>query len=323
MSGAVSWRGVIGMGVDTEAPNAGAGFVHPALFYKGMDDYLDGVGGFLKAGLRAGEPVFASVPPVRLAPLRDHLGADAASVHLFDMSEVGRNPGRIMTALTDFAARRGSGRAWLVGEPIWASRTPAEIREATRHEALINLAFAGVPVTILCPYDVNELPGGVLADAERTHPVLWVGEQETVSSAYTDPRRLNAECDELLDPMPAGAERYLLARPALGELRRRAEEFGRAAGLDAARATDLKQAFGEAAANAIRYGGGSGLVSMWCGPHEVVVEVRDHGRLADPLAGRHRPSLDATGGRGLWMIHQLCDLVEFGPGLIRLHLALR
>jgi anti-sigma regulatory factor (Ser/Thr protein kinase) len=311
------------MGADTEAPNVGAGFVHPALFYKGLDDYLDGVGGFLKTGVRAGELAFASVPPVRLAPLREYLGGDADRVHLFDMSEVGRNPGRIMTALTDFAGRRGAGRAWMVGEPIWASRTPTEIREATRHEALINLAFAGVPVTILCPYDVNELPADVLADAERTHPVLWAGQQRAASGAYTDAHRLNAEFDELLEPAPAGAERHVLTRSELGYLRRRVADFGRAAGLDTERVTDFRQAFAEAAANAIRYGGGSGVVSLWRGPHDVVAEVRDHGRLADPLAGRRRPSLDATGGRGLWMIHQMCDLVEFGPGVIRLHVALR
>ena len=118
-AGSILTWGDEAMGVDTEAPGTGAGFVHPALFYKGLDDYLDGVGDFLKTGVRAGELAFASVPPVRLAPLREYLGADADRVHLFDMSEVGRNPGRIMTALTDYAGRRGPGRAWMVGEPIW------------------------------------------------------------------------------------------------------------------------------------------------------------------------------------------------------------
>jgi anti-sigma regulatory factor (Ser/Thr protein kinase) len=311
------------------------GFMHPALFYTGLEDYLSGVGGFIRDGLDAEAPVFVAVPPQRLTVLREHLGVDAGRVRWVNMAEAGRNPGRILTALTDFAALHNgskggsrasstaSSRARLVGEPIWASRSAAEIREATRHEALINLAFAGVPVTILCPYDVNELPADVLADAERTHPVLWAGQQRAASGAYTDAHRLNAEFDELLEPAPAGAERHVLTRSELGYLRRRVADFGRAAGLDTERVTDFRQAFAEAAANAIRYGGGSGVVSLWRGPHDVVAEVRDHGRLADPLAGRRRPSLDATGGRGLWMIHQMCDLVEFGPGVIRLHVALR
>ncbi|PLW72621.1 sensor histidine kinase, partial [Streptomyces sp. DJ] len=47
---------------------------------------------------------------------------------------------------------------------------------------------------------------------------------------------------------------------------------------------------------------------------------------ADPLAGRRRPSPEsADGGRGLWMIHQLCDLVETRAGsgglVLRMHMA--
>jgi hypothetical protein len=58
---------------------------------------------------------------------------------------------------------------------------------------------------------------------------------------------------------------------------------------------------------------------MWHGPGEVIFEIRDSGHLVDPLAGRRRPRTRATGGRGVWLIHQLCDLVELGPGLLRLH----
>jgi anti-sigma regulatory factor (Ser/Thr protein kinase) len=297
--------------VDTE-------FVHPALFYRGLDEYLAGVGGFLRQGLKAGEPVFASVPPQRLGPLRAYLGADAADVHLANMAEVGRNPGRIMTALTDFAARRGSGRAWLVGEPIWPARTPAEIREATRHEALINLAFVGVPVTILCPYDVTGLSRATLADAERTHPELWWVGHEEPSSAYTDPTVVSADCDAL-EPPPADAERVPFGRAGLAAVRGRAREFGRAAGLSADRGVDLVLAVGEAVANAVRHGGGGGIVTMWRQNGEVIVEVRDSGRLTDPLSGRRRPSTSGLGGRGLWMMHQLCDLVELSPGIFRLH----
>jgi len=296
------------------------GFTHPALFYRGLDDYLQGVGGFLRCGLDAGEPAFAAVPPDRLAPLRDHLGADADRVHLVDMSEAGRNPGRIMTALTDFAGRRGPGRAWLVGEPIWASRSPAEIREATRHEALINLAFAGTPVTILCPYDVATLPSSVLVDATRTHPVLWADGERKPSPSYADPLAVSGGCD-LLEPPSLAAETRGFEPATLVATRAWAQEFGRNAGLPVDRAVDLKLAVGEAVSNSIRYGGGSGVLTMWPVGGTVVAEVRDAGRLADPLAGRRRPDFAASGGRGLWMIHHLCDLVEFAPGVIRLHVS--
>jgi anti-sigma regulatory factor (Ser/Thr protein kinase) len=295
-------------------------FVHPALFYRGLDEYLTGVGGFVRNGLAAGEPVFVSVPPDRLEPLREHLGPDARRVDLHDMSQVGRNPGRILTALADFAERRGDRRAWLVGEPIWAGRSAAEIREATRHEALINLAFAGAAVTVLCPYDVSALSAATLANAERTHPVLWGGGREWSSSAYADPLVINADCDAPEEREPVDAVRMSFGPAEIGAVRRCVKDFGRSAGLTAARAVDLKLAAGEAVANSIRHGGGAGKLSMWSSPDgAVVVEVRDSGRLDDPLSGRLRPPFEASNGRGLWLMHQLCDLVELGTGVVRLH----
>lgn len=321
----VSLRGIVTPGVMTAMPSTAAdssGFVHPALFYRGPEEYVTGVGSFLRAGLAAGEPVFASVPTERLAWLRDHLDADADRVELLDMAELGRNPGRIMTALADFADGRGDGRAWLVGEPVWASRSPAEVREATRHEALINLAFVGVPVTILCPYDVLGLPPATLAQAERTHPVLRTGAREWPSSVFTNPLVVNAECDAI-DPAPAKARRLVFGPPELSSARRGAKDFGRMVGMSEDRAVDFMLAVGEAAANAIRHGGGGGTLVLWHTRHDVVAEISDAGRLADPLAGRRRPDLGATNGRGLWLIHQVCDLVELGQGVIRLHLSVR
>jgi anti-sigma regulatory factor (Ser/Thr protein kinase) len=32
--------------------------------------------------------------------------------------------------------------------------------------------------------------------------------------------------------------------------------------------------------------------------------------IEDPLGGRRVPSPDAAGGMGLWLVNQLCDLVE-------------
>jgi anti-sigma regulatory factor (Ser/Thr protein kinase) len=32
--------------------------------------------------------------------------------------------------------------------------------------------------------------------------------------------------------------------------------------------------------------------------------------VADPLAGRLTPAHDQEGGRGLYLVHQLCDLVQ-------------
>jgi hypothetical protein len=56
----------------------------------------------------------------------------------------------------------------------------------------------------------------------------------------------------------------------------------------------------------------------------LICQVADTGHISDPLAGRHAPDLRADGGHGIWIVQQVCDLVELrtGPGgtVIRLHM---
>jgi anti-sigma regulatory factor (Ser/Thr protein kinase) len=55
-----------------------------------------------------------------------------------------------------------------------------------------------------------------------------------------------------------------------------------------------------------------------------VCEIRDDGRIGDPLIDRRRPHADQRGGRGLWIANQLCDLVQLRSlptgGVARLHM---
>ena len=71
-------------------------FVHPALFYRGSEQYTAGTVPFLRAGLSAGEAVAVAVPGPNLELIRDALGASAAEVEFLDMTRAGRNPGRII-----------------------------------------------------------------------------------------------------------------------------------------------------------------------------------------------------------------------------------
>ncbi|THA45271.1 sensor histidine kinase [Streptomyces sp. A1136] len=309
----------------TTVPDAGP-FVHPALFYRTQEEYVSGVGGFVRAALRAEEPTFVAVPEANLDALRGWLGGDAADVDFADMAVLGRNPGRILAALQDFADRHPGRAARIVGEPIWPSRSRSETLEATRHEALINTAFAGRPATILCPYDVTALPEAVVADARRTHPTLLENGRDLDSAAYIDPAVVCADCDEPL-PEPVHAMILPYAAGGLAQTRQRARDWLKGTSLDRARKDDLVLAISEATANSVAHGGGAGILRLWTGEHgTAVAEIRDEGHLANPLAGRRRPTLTSgNGGRGLWMIHQLCDLVEIratGTGLtLRLHLA--
>jgi anti-sigma regulatory factor (Ser/Thr protein kinase) len=302
-------------------------FFHPALFYGTDDEYTDGVGAFVRGALEDGRRLLVAVPGRRLSLLRDTLGDCREQITWVDMAREGRNPGRILSMLQDFADRHldASAPVSIVGEPIWVGRTPAEAWEATRHEALINLAFAGRPAGILCPYD-TALPEEVLAQAHRTHPVVGGPDAYRASPRYADPRDVCRDCDVPL-PEPPDAVVVPFGERELARTRDEAERWAAAAGLPPARRPDWLLAVSEATGNSVRHGGGRGTLRMWRTGRELVAEVSDQGRLDDPLTGRRRPDPRApTGGRGVWIMHQLCDLVEIraaAQGLVlRLHIGL-
>ena len=106
-------------------------------------------------------------------------------------------------------------------------------------------------------------------------------------------------------------------------VRRRARD----AGLAEARAIDLVLAVSEVAANTLRHAKSPGTLEIWHDSEEIVCEIQDKGFISDPLAGKRRPSADASGGHGLWIVNQVCDLVEMRSDesgtTIKLHMALR
>ena len=169
---------------------------------------------------------------------------------------MGRNPAWIIPRIQAFLAARPGQRVRYVGEPIWAGRSAAEVREAARHEALINQAFGPARASILCPYDVARLAGQVLADAGRTHPELQHGPAVTPSPAYRG-AALPPEFGLPLPPPPAGAETFRFRRD-LAWVRALISGRARAAGLPPRRVRDLVLAAGELTANSIRHAGGSG-----------------------------------------------------------------
>src|SRR5947209_8070909 len=168
----------------TEAPQASAALAHQALFYRGDEDYVDGVLTFVAPGLEAGEPVAIAVPEPRAAVLGERMRAFSGDIEMLDMFELGRNPARIIPAVHAMLAKHGGRLLHYVGEPIWPGRSAEEIREATRHEALINLAWPGAQIRVLCPYDARALEDSVLADAERTHPYIAHGDAPKPSDTY-------------------------------------------------------------------------------------------------------------------------------------------
>lgn len=303
-------------------------FRHDAIFYAGTADFVDRTSAFIRDSVAEREPMLVVVSAERIELLRNELGGDLEGVRFADTSQVGQNPARIIPAWREFVEEQvpSSGRFRGIGEPICAVRTASELIECERHEALLNLAFAGVPAWWLaCPYDTESLPSSVLEEARRNHPHVMDGGRRRESVTYRGLDEIATPFDDPL-PEPRGVPRVFPFGPDGESLAAVREQVGQAAeafDLDAARLGDLTLVVNEVATNSLRHGGGVGVLRIWEEGSTLICEVSDAGRIDDPMVGRRKPSPDRGSGFGLWLANLLCDLVQirsFPTGsVVRLH----
>jgi len=312
----VSW------GCEVPEVSGATGFRHAVLFYRGLVDYQAAVAAFLQAGLARREPV--------LLAISEHAGLALPSgdgfVTIADIGELGRNPARVIPALRAFADSFGGRPVRIVTEFIWPGRSLAEMQEGLRTEALMQRALADVAATVICPYSVAGLPEFVLSEAACTHQWELRSGSIVPSPGYGGPEAMPAICLARLPPPPAGAERIEYLSD-LRSLRAMIATAAQRAGLAAERVTDLTIAAGEVAANTLRHTAAGGTAMTWQVDGEMLCEISDSGHISDPLAGLRRPSLDEPGGQGLWLVNQVCDLVELRSSAagttVRLHMRVR
>ena len=298
---------------------------HAGLLYASPGEFAAGVAGFVQTAVQAGDPVLVACVGTSLDVLRPWPDGHGGLVTWADMRSIGLNPARLIDSIHLFAGQHRGRAIWCVQEPAWPARTPEELREVIRHEALVNLALADVPVSVLCPYDVR-LGTGLIASVERTHPELTRGGRRGPSSTYAA-GTVPEECDLPLSTPPAAAE-TLQYRDDLAGVRDFAASRAQRAGLPPRRVGDLIIAVGELAANTLTHTSGPGTVTLWATESEIICQVNDSGQITDLLAGRlKRDPVAAGGGRGLWVVQQVCDLVQIRTSpagtAIRLHMHLK
>jgi anti-sigma regulatory factor (Ser/Thr protein kinase) len=290
------------------------GFRHEAMLYSGDEDFVERALRFLREGVAREEPAMVVVAPHKIALLREALGADAERVRFADMGRVGANPARIIPAWTEFVREAGRAERPLrgIGEPIDAERADGELFECHRHESLLNLAFAhAADFRLLCPYDVGALDPSVVARARCTHPLVRdVDGHVHHSTAFHGLAAAAEPCRAPLPQPPHDAQTIPVMPAGLIALRAVVARRAQRAGLRPERREDLVLAVNELATNSIRHGGGAGTLTIWETPAALACQVTDAGRLSDPLAGRALPRPGQVGHYGLWLVNQLCDLVE-------------
>ena len=161
-------------------------------------------------------------------------------------------------------------------------------------------------------------------ECRRNHPHVFESGASRASGDYTETATVLAWDSSLPEPgaapakLPFTRHDLLLVRTFVSE---RARQVGFARG----RIADLVLAVHELVTNTIRHGGGQGVLRTWLENGNFLVEVLDDGYIEDPLAGRERaPDVDG-GGRGLWLVNHLCDLVQLrssrAGSVVRLHMS--
>jgi anti-sigma regulatory factor (Ser/Thr protein kinase) len=124
----------------------------------------------------------------------------------------------------------------------------------------------------------------------------------------------------------SGCVELAFTRDRLGELRRFVAQGAGEASLDPARIGDLVLTVDELATNSVCYGGGGGTLRIWREGDMLLCEVSDQGRMQQRSVSLAPPDPTQISGRGLWIVSQLCDLVQIrsshGRSVVRVHMRL-
>ena len=81
----------------------------------------------------------------------------------------------------------------IVGEPLCSGHGGQDGPACTRYEAMVNLAFAHRPVSVMCPYDTRVTGPELIRHVRATHPKTAGREGFVDCPDYGDPLDLVLE----------------------------------------------------------------------------------------------------------------------------------
>lgn len=169
---------------------------HSVFPYGTDDQFRTTMGTFLREGIERSEANLAVTTGANIELLREHLGKDARRVEFVEASDWYSSPIGALNAYRSFCdAKLERGAAWVrvIGEPVWAGRSDAEVRAWTQYESLLNLVFGALPLTVMCPYDERSVAPEIMREAHLTHPHTVGDPGVSKSPGYTDPERFALE----------------------------------------------------------------------------------------------------------------------------------
>lgn len=167
-------------------------FGHSAFPYRTDDQFWTTMVPFIVEGIECSEAILAVTSAANIELLREQLGKDAGKVEFVDAKGWYSTPVAALEGFRSFCdakVQQGAGWARVVGEPVWAGRSEADVRLWTRYESLLNLVFGASPLTLVCPYDERSVAPEIVQQAHLTHPHALGDGGVSQNPGYTDPGR--------------------------------------------------------------------------------------------------------------------------------------
>lgn len=295
-------------------------FRHLAVIHRSVDELLDVFAPMLVAATARGDHLRAAVDDPLSRAIRERLGAAARGI-------VFGEPGRPYSySGQTTAARRADRLRDLVGgsrgaivltdHSILAGHTATQV-SASDHRSVVdassNLALSGLPVTLICAFDIRHATETTEHGLYWNHPELIDGTTIRPNPRYRAPEDVLAATPVPPAP-PLGPPIHELpfanGTTALRDIRAWTRHHGQAADLHPARIDGLVMAINELVSNSIEHGGGHGTLSWWTRPGRVVAQIHDPGHMSTTTPGLRRPDPLAPRGRGIWLTRQVSDILH-------------
>ena len=162
---------------------------HVCAFYRGDSDRDRLLGGYLGAGLAAGDKCICIVDSAgtaeRLAKLPVAYGEPGPfggqlDVHLPESTYLAGGEFTTVDMLTFWtesmvkAEIEGYSFCRLVGEMTWALRDAPGVEHLIGYESELNRVTCSSPVVVLCLYDLDRFGGEVVVNVVKTHPQVLI-----------------------------------------------------------------------------------------------------------------------------------------------------
>jgi anti-sigma regulatory factor (Ser/Thr protein kinase) len=289
------------------------GYFHETAFYGSDEEFVAIVAPFLRDGLVAGEPVLVACGPHNSELIRRAVGS--LGLRFLPGADQYARPGPTIRSYRSMFAELvagGAAQIRVVGD-VPHPGVGMDWHGWLRYEAAVNEAFDDFPLWGLCPYDTRITPDSVLADVAAAHSqVADTSGHHHRNQLFVDPRQLLEHHPSRRQPLARPSDPdVVLAQPTPRQARQALRDVATAAGLDDATSDDLMLAATEALENAIQHGAEPVRFAAWRTNDRVIVSITDHGTgLADPLVGLLPPAPHDAGGRGMWLLNQLCTDVR-------------